>query len=283
MKLGIVDVGGGLRGVYAAGALDWCLDAGITFDLCIGVSAGSANLGSYLSGQRGRNYRFYLEYAFRKEYMSLGNFLRTGSYIDLDYVYGALSVSNGEYPFDYARFSENPADFEIVATCAWTGEAKYFTGADLGPDNLDPLKASSAIPAVNRPYEIGAVPYYDGALSDPVPVDTAFARGCDAVVLLLTRPRDYLRTPDRDARLAAFIRREFPLAADKLCRRAETYNAAVARAKEYEAEGRVCIVAPETVYGAGTLTRDKGTLRRLYAAGYLDAEKKIAEFSARLR
>ena len=43
MKTGIIDVGGGLRGVYAAGVFDWCLDAGIQFDLCIGVSAGSAN------------------------------------------------------------------------------------------------------------------------------------------------------------------------------------------------------------------------------------------------
>lgn len=26
MKTGIVDVGGGLRGIYAAGVFDWCLD-----------------------------------------------------------------------------------------------------------------------------------------------------------------------------------------------------------------------------------------------------------------
>ena len=43
MKTGIIDVGGGLRGVYAAGIFDFCLDADIHFDLGIGVSAGSAN------------------------------------------------------------------------------------------------------------------------------------------------------------------------------------------------------------------------------------------------
>lgn len=42
MKTGIVDVGGGLRGIYAAGVLDYCMDKGIRFDLGIGVSAGSA-------------------------------------------------------------------------------------------------------------------------------------------------------------------------------------------------------------------------------------------------
>lgn len=52
MKTGIVDVGGGLRGVYAAGVFDHCLEKGISFDLCIGVSAGSANVTSYMAGQK---------------------------------------------------------------------------------------------------------------------------------------------------------------------------------------------------------------------------------------
>ncbi len=45
-RIGIVDVGGGLRGIYAAGVLDRCMEHGIQFDLGIGVSAGSANLAS---------------------------------------------------------------------------------------------------------------------------------------------------------------------------------------------------------------------------------------------
>ena len=76
-KIGIVDVGGGYRGVYATGVLDYCMDNQIQFDLGIGVSAGSANLISYAAGQRGRNYQFYTEYGLRKEYASIGNFLFT--------------------------------------------------------------------------------------------------------------------------------------------------------------------------------------------------------------
>ena len=51
-KIGVIDVGGGLRGIYAAGVFDWCLENGVKFDYGIGISAGSANLASYLSGQR---------------------------------------------------------------------------------------------------------------------------------------------------------------------------------------------------------------------------------------
>lgn len=62
---GIIDVGGGMRGVYTAGVYDYLLDHQIRFDYCIGVSAGSANMMSYLAGQRGRNKRFYVDYAGR--------------------------------------------------------------------------------------------------------------------------------------------------------------------------------------------------------------------------
>ena len=41
--LGIIDVGGGMRGIYTAGIYDYLLDHQITFDYCLGVSAGSAN------------------------------------------------------------------------------------------------------------------------------------------------------------------------------------------------------------------------------------------------
>ena len=66
-KLGIVDVGGGTRGIYGAGVFDYLMDHDIQFDYAIGVSAGSANAVSYHAGQRGRNLGFYDTYAFRRE------------------------------------------------------------------------------------------------------------------------------------------------------------------------------------------------------------------------
>ena len=47
--VGIVDVGGGLRGVYGAGVFDRCLEENISFDYFIGGSAGSANVAAFLA------------------------------------------------------------------------------------------------------------------------------------------------------------------------------------------------------------------------------------------
>ncbi len=280
MKIGVVDVGGGLRGIYAVGVLDYCMDQHIRFDLGIGVSAGSANLASYAAGQRGRNYQFYTEYAFRKQYMSLGNFIFKKSFVDMDYVYGTLCYSDGENPLDYIAIRDNPMEFYVVATDALTGNAKYFDKGDIRQDDYNIFKASSAIPFVCKPYAVQGINYYDGALSDPVPVEKAFQLGCDRVVVILTKPESVLRSPKRDEKIASFIRNKYPASAEKLCKRAQKYNESVALAQAYAKQDKVLIVSPNDTCGVDTLKRDKESLNRLYEKGYKDGQK-IAEFIQR--
>ena len=281
MKTGVIDVGGGYRGIYAAGVLDYCMDQNITFDLGIGISAGSANLASYAAGQKGRNYLFYTEYGFRKQYASLGNFIRKQSYIDMDYVYGTLSNHDGESPLDYPAIRDNPMEFFVVAADAVTGQAKYFGKEDIEADNYDVFKASSSIPFFCPPCEIKGVPYYDGALGDPVPAEKAFELGCDRVVVILTKPENIPRNSKKDERFAAGIRKKYPLAAERLCERAQRYNEGVALAQKYAKQGSVLIVAPDDTCGVDTLKRDKPALHRLYEKGYADGRRITDYFIAK--
>lgn len=280
MKTAVVDVGGGMRGIYAAGVLDYCLDQGITFDLGIGVSAGSANISSFIAGQRGRNYPFYTDYPHRKEYMGLHELVRDRAYLNLDYVYGTLSNSGGENPLDYPAFVKNPMEFMAVATNAETGAAVYLTKQDVHQDDYGVLKASSAIPFVCKPYRIRGIDCYDGALSDTVPIQKAFDLGCDRVVLLLTKPLGVLRTSKTDNRLAKLIQKNYPVSAEQLRGRAERYNNGIALAKQYASQGKLCIVAPDDTCGVDTLTKDRQASHRLYEKGYADGEK-VRAFLAR--
>ena len=117
---------------------------------------------------------------------------------------------------------------------------------------------------------MNGVPYYDGALSDPVPILKAFEMGCDKVVLLLTLPQDQLRNPGKDAVLAKRLKRIYPQAAKALESRAATYNASVALAKAFAEQGKLLIVAPDDTCGVSTLTRDKAKLLALYEKGIQD-------------
>lgn len=275
--VGVIDVGGGLRGIYGAGVFDRCLDDNIQFGCCIGVSAGSANLASFLAKQKGRNYLFYHDYAFRKEYMSFHNLIKTGSYIGLDYVYGTLTNTGGENPINYENIKNYNGIFNVVATDAETAEATYFTKNDLSLDNYKIFNASSCIPIVCRAVEINKRKYYDGGVADPVPIDRAFLLGCEKTVLVLTKPVNFIKKSGADAKAAALLKNRNPLIAQKLRERADVYNQAVQRAKTLEKEGRCLIIAPDDCCGITTLSKNADSLDKLYKKGYNDG-KAIKEF-----
>ncbi len=276
--LGIIDVGGGMRGSFTAGIYDYILDQGVQpFDYLIGVSAGSGNMVSYLAGQRGRNIRFYLDYAFRREYMSMHNMLRTGSYINLDYPYTFLSGPGGEDPVDLEAFNASAARYEAVVTDAATGNPVYYDKALLRDGNFDPIKASCAVPGACQPYPVQGRPGFDGGIADPVPYKRALEQGCDRIVLLLTRPADYLRPPLEHQEVLEKALRRWPNAYGALLRRAVRYNRDVDAVKAMEKEGRALVVAPADITGMSTLTRDKELVEGLYRMGY-DQGKKIMDF-----
>lgn len=270
---GVIDVGGGLRGIYGAGVFDRCLDDDVYFDCCIGVSAGSANTASFLARQKGRNYLFYHDYSFRKEYMSFQSLIKTGSYIGLDYIYGTLTNSGGENPINYENIRDYGGIYNVVSTDAKTAEPVYFTKNNISQDNYRIFGASSCIPIVCRPFELNGRQYYDGGIADPVPVERAIELGCDKIVLILTRPVNEKKKAGADAKAAMLMRKRNPAISKKLAERVDAYNKSVSRALELQKEGRCLIIAPDDCCGITTLSKNAQSLDMLYKKGYNDGEK----------
>ena len=271
--LGILDVGGGLKGAYSSGIYDYLLDEGIEIPYCIGVSAGAANMVSYLSGQRGRSLKFYVDYAFRKEYMSAAALFRKGSYLDLDYIYSTLSNSDGECPLDFKAFSENKAKFTIVATEAESGRPHYFTKEEIRQDCYDILKASSCIPVVCRPYLVDGAYYFDGGIADPIPYQKALLDGCERLVVVLTRPIDYQKPQQKYLPVIRRALHRFPKAYQAVSVRHELYNQSLKTLKKARQTGKVLIVSPDDCCGIDTLKRNRAALHKLYEKGYRDGAK----------
>ncbi len=272
---GIVDVGGGMRCIYSGGVYDCFLDKNVKIDYCLGVSAGSANLMSYVCAQRGRNYTFYTDYALRKEYMSLGNFLKTGSYIGLNYIFSELCNEDGENPLDYETFENSEIIYKAAATRASDGASVFFTKADVQKNNYDILKASCSIPIVNKPYVIDGEKYYDGGIAEPIPIEKAFADGCDKVVLVLSKPREEYAVPTVPISKGAKILKKYPQVAS-LMSNLHLRNAEILKKiEQYEQEGKLIVFEPKDCFGMGTLSKDIEAIKKLYESGYNDAKEKI--------
>ena len=224
--LGIVCEGGGSRTVYSCGILDFLLEENIIADYFIGVSAGIAFGVSYCSGQKGRNLTLATEYMNRPEYSGLRHMFRKGnrSFYNMDYVYG--KVPNEELPFDFDAFKAFPGEIISVVTNVRTGKAEYLP-CDREDRNFMHLRASCALPLLFPEIEMNGEKYLDGGVADSIPYKQALKAGCDKLIIILTRPRDYIKRDEPAIRLAERYYRKNPEFVEAMRTRAARYNECV--------------------------------------------------------
>lgn len=271
--IGIMDIGGGLRGNYVSGIVDYLLDNSVDIEYCLGVSAGSANLITYIAGQRGRLKSFYEDYSFEKQYMGIGNYISKGMYINLDYIYSDITNSYGKNPLDFDTVTKSTKKLVVAVTDAQTAEQKYFCKSDLAYDDYTLLKASCALPiATRQPVSFKNGRYFDGGISDPIPYKKAFDDGCDKLIICLTLPIGYKKSAF-PAWLVNSLLFKYPQIAKIITRSHIIYHNRINEIIELEKQGKVLILYPEDCFGTKTATRNKIGLNKLYNLGYKDAEK----------
>ncbi len=274
-KIGLVVEGGGMKCAYSAAILDKFLDDDIHFDYAIGVSAGSANICSYLAGQRGRNKRFYTEFLKDPLYFGPKAFFKTGNLFNLGYIYGTLSNHDGKAPLDYQALMNNPTPFKIVATNAKTGRPAYFDKSVMKQDDYRLIMASCALPGACRPQKLddGNL-YYDGGVTAPIPVSEAFRDGCDKLVVILSKPRDFVKEKEKLRPLYTLLSFPYPKTVRALDRRHISYSKNQNQVFSLEKKGKVYLFAPSDPPKMSTFSMDLKTEEALYELGLKDYENQ---------
>ncbi|MDO5089503.1 MAG: patatin family protein, partial [Leptotrichiaceae bacterium] len=155
-KTGLVLEGGGLRGIFTAGVLDFFLEKNIEFDRCIGVSAGSCHACSYLSKQYKRAYNVSVDYLDDKRYCSIYSLIKTGDLFGADFLYREIpDVLN---PIDNEAYLKNNTEFQAVITNCHTGKAEYPYINDMKKD-VNYIRASSSLPFLSQMVRINGELY----------------------------------------------------------------------------------------------------------------------------
>lgn len=278
MKTGLVLEGGGMRGLYTVGVLDRFMEQNWVFDYVIGVSAGACNALSFLSGQTGRGYRINTAYLTDKRYLGIRNFFRTRSMFGMDFIFD--EIPHKLDPFDYDALLASPAEFITGVTDVETGRPVYFDKTHLDHDSTI-VRASSAIPCFSPMVEYQGKQYLDGGTSAPIPIEKAIEDGCERIVVVLTRPRDYVRPPERMRWYYRRHYRNYPAMVALLEHRHEIYAREKKLAMQLECEGRAVVIAPEPALEIDRFEKRMHRLNAAYQRGYEDAkkaERQLASF-----
>ena len=101
---GLVLEGGGMRGLYTTGVLDYFMERNLYLPYVIGVSAGACHATSYLSRQIGRSRKANLDFLEDPRYLSWKNYFKTKEIFGMDFVFD--EIPNQLLPFDFEAFAE---------------------------------------------------------------------------------------------------------------------------------------------------------------------------------
>lgn len=278
-QAGLILEGGGMKGIYTAGVLDFFMDQEILFSDCYGVSAGACHLCSYMSGQRGRSYRISVNYLDMKQYCGGWSLLRTGDLFGVDMNYSLIP----DYldPYDYDAAAEYAGRAFAVATDIRMGKPAYLPMKDLRKDIMA-VRASSSLPLVSRNVEIDGKPYLDGGISDPIPVRQSMRDGNRKNVVVMTKEVGFVREP-AGAELALVRARylRYPKVYELMRERHLSYNTTVRYIEEKQREGKLFVIRPKQKSEVGRIEKDKEKMTALYEEGYRDAQEcyeKLMEY-----
>lgn len=268
-QTGLVLEGGGMRGVFTTGVLDYFMDHDIRFPYAVGVSAGACNGMSYMSRQRGRAKISNIDMLEEHRYIGMKYLWTQHSILDQDFLYGKLPQV---LPFDFDAYFANPMDFEMVTTDCLTGQPFYLTERSDPRRLLDIVKASSSLPYVCPIAWVDRRPMLDGGIVDSIPLLRAQEKGYDFNIVVLTRNRGYRKT-ERDIKIPKYIYRRFPRLRVALSRRCACYNRQLEMVERLEDEGRILVVRPERPLQVDRLEGNTAKLTELYNEGYNVAER----------
>jgi predicted patatin/cPLA2 family phospholipase len=262
--------GGGMRGLFSAGVLDFFLEHNLSFDNVYGVSAGACNATSYISKQKGRSKDIYINYVSNKEYLSFHSLVTTGDIFNANFAYNI--VPNKLNKFAYETFKKSKMQMYAVATDIQKGEPVYFKIVDVKADT-DKIRASASLPLVSNNVKIANHYYLDGGMSDPIPIRKAISDGNDKNVLILTRELDYHKKKTRLGLIFKLRYRKYPKFIKLLINRNTSYNNTLAFIKEEEKKGNIFVIRPTTNLKVKRLEKNKDKLINAYNDGYNEAKR----------
>ena len=273
MSIGLVLEGGAMRGLYTAGVLDVFLENNIKVDGIIGVSAGVLFGVNYLSKQKGRAIRYNKKFAKDKRYMGMRSFLTTGNIINKDFAYYEIPFKIDV--FDEKTFEKSNTDFWATVTNIETGEAEYLKLNNVF-EQMELLRATSAMPIVSEIIEIDGKKYLDGGVSDSIPVEKCKSMGYDKIIVVLTRTIEYRKKKSSSA-IAKIKYKEYPKLIETMENRYKKYNETVEKIIDMENKKEIFVIRPSKDLKIKRIEKDVDKLQAMYDLGVSDCKKQLED------
>lgn len=267
---GLVLEGGGMRGVYTAGVLEYFMEKDQYFPYVIGVSAGACHAASYLSRQPGRNKAVTIDYVKHPDYISMRNLFRKRELFGMDLIFN--QIPNELVPFDFKAFDLSEEQFLIGTTDCLTGKPVYFEKKTCAADILSIIRASSSLPFMASAVNYQGKFLMDGGIADPIPIQKALEDGVKKNIVILTKAKGYRKKQSVFSKTSRYFYKEYVGLNHALEMRWKVYNDTLDEIERLENIGEIFVIRPQQDFKVKRAERNTARLENMHKQGYLDAQ-----------
>ena len=271
---GLVLEGGGFRGIYTTGVLDYFMEQGLYLPNVYGVSAGALNAIGYAAKQPGRNDQINFRFCQDKRYVSARNMLKYHCAFNLEFIFDVIPKQY--IPFDYDTFFSSEVQVHVGATNLTTGRCDFFTKEQMD-NKMFPVRASAALPLFSHIFYLNNQPYLDGGIACPIPIAPSIHDGNQKHIIILTRNPTFIRKPGSNLPLIRRIYKKYP----EFIKTEENRYLIDRRQRKacalFSKVGQAFILQPKQPLPLSSMRADEKSLRTLYAMGYDDARESFPQ------
>lgn len=267
-KTALVLEGGAMRGMYTAAVLDVLMDEGIKVDAIYATSAGVLFGVNYLSGQRGRAIRYNKRFSRDKRYMGIHSLITSGNIINKDFAFYEVPFTLDV--FDQEAYARSTTKMIATVTNVHTGGVEYIEVKNVF-EQMEVLRAASAMPFVSQMVELDGQLYLDGGLADSIPLKKCQEDGYERIIVVATRPKSYRKSKVNPLPAKLFYSK-YPNLVKTITNRYVDYNNILQEIDELDEKGEIVLVRPSKELHLGRIESNPERLQEMYDLGIEDAK-----------
>ena len=149
-------------------------------------------------------------------------------------------------------------------------------------EQMEVLRATSAMPFVSKMVEIDGKKYLDGGVSDSIPIEKCKELGYNKIIVILTRPIEYRKKKANES-ITKIKYAKYPQLAKCIINRYQNYNNSVEKIIDMENKKEIFVIRPSKTIKIGRIERDAEKLQEMYDLGIEDCKNKLADLKEYLK
>lgn len=281
-NVGLVLEGGGFRGCYTAGALNWLYDNGIHLNYAVTISA-AANYAFLYSTGRIKEMKIISTKGIKdKGVIGIIPLFKEGALLGSKYMFNKYLAPY--FKDAYNDLKNSARDVEIGLFNMDKQELQYFGKNDYDQDG-DIIRASCVLPLTGKMTQLNGNKYLDGGIRTMISIERSKEKGHQKNLVIVTKDKNYVRKPNGFfiSTLLKLVYHKYPKMLATLDNRVETYYHEMQMVYDGEKQGDTILIRPSKDCGVGRFSGSTSQLEEMYQLGYQDMEDKREEIFAFLQ